>query len=56
METHKSGLGSKYVRANSPFKLIYQEDFEDKIAAAKREWEIKSWNRKKKIETLKLEI
>jgi putative endonuclease len=56
METHKSGLGSKYVRANSPFKLIYKEEFPNKIDAAKREWEVKSWSRQKKIESLGLKI
>ena len=49
LETHRKGLGSKYVRARLPFELIYKEEFEDKITAFKREYEIKRWSRAKKI-------
>lgn len=56
LEAHKKGVGSKYVRSHLPFKLIYTEKAKDKISAAKREFEIKSWSRKEKIENLKLSI
>lgn len=41
LKTHESGKGSKYVRANMPFKLVYTEELEDKSAALKREIEVK---------------
>jgi putative endonuclease len=54
LKVHRSGKGSKYVRARLPFRLIYEEKASNKIIAAKREAEIKSWTRKDKIETLGL--
>lgn len=48
MEVHKSGKGSKYVRAHSPFELIYSEEHADKSAALKREIFIKNLPRKQK--------
>jgi putative endonuclease len=54
LETHRKGLGSKYVRSRLPFELIYSEKFETKSEALKREIEIKSWSREQKINFLKL--
>ena len=54
MEKHRLGKGSKYVRAKSPFELIYTEEFTEKIPALKREFEIKTWSRKRKIKELGL--
>ena len=54
MLVHNSGKGSKYVYSHRPFKLIYQEDFETRSEVQKREYEIKSWTREKKIEELGL--
>ena len=48
MEVHRSGKGSKYVRAHMPFELIYKEHFESKSEALKREIFIKSLTRKQK--------
>ncbi len=56
MKTHREGKGSKYVRAHSPFKMIYSEEFETKSEALKREIEIKKWSRAEKIENLRLKI
>lgn len=56
IETHRKGLGSKYVRAHLPCSLIYSESFVTKSEAMKREKEIKSWEREKKIRTLGLTI
>lgn len=55
-ETHKGGKGGNYTRSHKPLKLIYSEKFLSKSGALKREAEIKSWNRKMKIQVLKLEI
>jgi len=38
---HNSG-SNKWTRANKPFKLIYEEDYEDKTRALKRENFLKS--------------
>lgn len=40
---------SKYTRGKLPVKLVYFEKCADKISAAKREREIKGWNRSKKL-------
>ena len=53
---HKNGKGGKYTRSHRPLKLIYKEEFITKSEALKREAEIKSWNRKKKIKDLKLPV
>lgn len=53
---HKNGKGGRYTRSHKPIKLIYQEQFITQSEALKRESEIKSWNRKKKIKILKLEL
>jgi putative endonuclease len=50
MAVHRSGKGSKYVRAHMPFELIHTEKFPDKSSAMNREAEVKSWPRQKKIE------
>lgn len=48
LEMHRSGKGSKYVRAHLPFKLVYQQKLRTKSAALKREAEIKKWDRLEK--------
>ena len=45
---HNLGL-SNYTKPKIPVKLIYFEDCNDKISAAKREKEIKGWSRQKKL-------
>ncbi len=56
LKVHESGKGSKYVNARLPFKLIYQESHANRSLASKRESEIKSWDRRKKISELELSI
>jgi putative endonuclease len=51
LEVHKSGKGSKYVRAKLPFQLVYSEELETKSLALKREFEIKKMT---KLEKMKL--
>jgi len=43
---------SKYTRSKLPVKLVYFETSQDKIKAAQREREIKSWSRSKKLELI----
>ena len=51
-EDHKNGKGGRYTRSHKPIKLLYTEQVESKSAALKRENEIKSWSREKKLEFL----
>lgn len=53
---HKNGRGGKYTRSRLPTKIIYSEKFSNKSEALRREAEIKSWNRDKKIQALNLLI
>jgi putative endonuclease len=49
IEAHFNG-SSKYTRGKLPVKLVYSEETDDKMEAARREREIKGWSRKKKLE------
>lgn len=53
---HKNGRGGRYTRSHKPMEIIYSEEFSGKSAALKREAEIKSWKRGKKIRDLKLPV
>lgn len=54
MKVHESGKGSKYVRARSPFRLVYSEEVENKSVALKREFEIKKMRREDKLQMISL--
>ena len=45
---HESGTGAKYTKGRGPFKLVYQEIFENRSLSTKREAEIKKLNKHKK--------
>ncbi len=47
--THNAGTASKYTRGRGPVKLVFVESCVDKSAALKREMEIKSLSRAKKL-------
>ena len=51
---HQNGKGGAYTQSHKPIRIIYLEILPDKSSALKRELEIKSWSRKKKIQILKL--
>jgi putative endonuclease len=53
---HKSGKGGAYTRSHKVLKMIYKEEFKTRSEALKKEAEIKSWSRTKKIQELKLRI
>lgn len=53
---HKNGKGGRYTRSHKPVKVIYQENLPTHSEALKREREIKSWTREKKIRILKLDL
>lgn len=52
-KVHTEGKGAKYTRGRGPLELVYFEEFEDKIEAMKREYEIKKMSRKNKLEMIK---
>ncbi|HVF69723.1 MAG TPA: GIY-YIG nuclease family protein [Xanthomonadales bacterium] len=56
LSRHKSGKGGNYTRSHKVLKIIYQEEFATKSEALKREIEIKSWNRSKKIINLNIKL
>jgi len=48
-EHNTSKRGARYTASRRPVRLIYSEKYETKSKALKREIEIKSWPRKKKL-------
>ena len=49
---HKAGEGGHYIAAKGVVKIVYSEKHADRSSASKREAEIKSWPRKKKLNLL----
>lgn len=49
LKAHNAGRGGKYTRSRLPVELVYQEYFETKSQALKREIAIKRLRRKKKL-------
>ena len=49
LKTHLSGQGAKYTRCRLPVKLVYFEEYDNKISAQKREYAIKQLSRKNKL-------
>lgn len=52
-KAHTEGKGAKYTRGRGPLKLVYFEEFDDKVEAMKREYEIKKMSRKNKLDMIK---
>lgn len=52
LSAHNSGKGAKYTRARLPVKLVYFESYDEKVMAMRREAEIKSYSRAKKLELI----
>jgi predicted GIY-YIG superfamily endonuclease len=50
---HKAGVGGRYTRAKQVTKVLYTEKYTTRSKALKREAEIKSWPRKKKLMLVK---
>ncbi len=53
---HKNGKGGRYTRSHKPVELIYSEQLSTRSEALKREIQIKSWSRERKIRTLNLDF
>lgn len=52
VKTHNKGKGAKYTRTRLPVKLIYDESYETKSEALKREYYIKQLSRKRKLDLI----
>ena len=50
---HQAGIGGYYTKAKKVAKVLYTEKFPTRSAALKRESEIKSWRREKKLNLIK---
>ena len=46
---HNKGTASKYTRTRRPVELAYAEQRQSKQDAMRREYEIKTWKREKKV-------
>jgi putative endonuclease len=53
-EEHSSGRGGRYTRSKVVTRILYTELHPDRSSALKREAEIKSWNRKRKLALVQL--
>ena len=49
LQEHRDGKGGSYTRSRGAKKIIYSEKHSTRSAALKREFEIKSWKREKKL-------
>ena len=52
IEEHNSGSGAKYTRSRTPVELVWSETKPSRSEAQKREHEIKSFSREKKLELI----
>ena len=50
---HKTGRGARYTRARGVVKVLYSEKATSRSQALKREAQIKSWKREKKLSLIK---
>ena len=51
-QEHKDKVGGHYTRAHKVEKILHTEKFQTRSKASKREAEIKSWRREKKLELI----
>ncbi len=49
LETHNSGKGSKYTATHGPVKLVFQEPQGDYSTALRREYQVKTLSKERKI-------
>ena len=52
VKVHNAGRGARYTRMHGPVRLVYAEEQPDRVAAMKRELEIKRWPRAKKLKLI----
>ncbi len=56
VKKHNCGQGAKYTSGRGPVKLAFSERFGTHKDAARREAEIKKWNRKEKLQFIQEQI
>lgn len=49
---HNAGKGAKYTKIRCPVVLVYQEMYETKSEALRREYEIKTFTRQRKLKLI----
>lgn len=49
---HNAGKGAKYTKIRRPVVLVYQEMYETKSEALRREYEIKTFTRQRKLKLI----
>lgn len=49
---HNAGKGAKYTKIRRPVVLVYQEMYESKSEALRREYEIKTFTRQRKLKLI----
>ncbi|MEK7576528.1 MAG: GIY-YIG nuclease family protein [Patescibacteria group bacterium] len=49
---HQNGKGGRYTRSHKPVKVLYSERYATKSKALRREFQIKSLSRKKKLQLM----
>ena len=52
LEVHNRGMGAKYTRGRLPVELVYEEVFETKSEAMKREYQIKKMSKTEKLKLI----
>jgi putative endonuclease len=55
-QDHLAGRGARYTKAHPPLKLVHSEEALSRAKALKREHQIKSWPRDKKISEFQLQV
>ena len=53
VKEHNRQKGGAFTRVRLPVKLVYQQSYPSRTQAQKREAQIKSWTRKKKLALIK---
>lgn len=53
VKKHNLGQGAKYTKNRRPVTLVYHETYDTKSSALKREYEIKTYSRNKKLQLIK---
>lgn len=53
---HNNKMGAKSLKGKLPVNLVYFENYNNQIDAAKREREIKGWSRNKKLQLLESKL
>lgn len=53
LKEHVEGKGGSYTRSRRAMRIAYTEEYPDRSSALKREAEVKSWKREKKLDLIR---